>query len=78
MEQFLKLVLHDWDRVVSVLFLLILLLAKTNSFLEKKHGKKNLIRVFSFSNGKIILTILTEVVTFYIKFTAIHVERIGF
>lgn len=78
MKECLKIVPCDWDRVVSVLFLFVLLLAKLNLLLKEGCDKKNLVKTLSSSDGKAIFTLLTEVIAFYIKFTIIHVWQLSF
>ena len=76
-EKYLELVLRDRDKAVYILFLLILLLAKTDLILKERHNKENLVNNFNFSNGKVILTLLIKVVAFYIEFTVGHVQGTG-
>ena len=59
MEKYFKHILYDRDRVVCVLFLLELLPAEIDPVLKEKCDKKNLIRLSSFSNDKIVLILLT-------------------
>lgn len=46
--------------------------------LEKKRNKKNLVSLFSFSNGKLILTLLIEVVTLHMRLSVVYVWGTGF
>lgn len=71
-EKHFKLVLRDQNRAVGILFLLVLLLAKAD-LISKKSSKKNLVKLFSFSSYKKVLILLTEVVIFYVGFSAIYV-----
>lgn len=78
MEKSLKLVSCDQNKVVYVLFSLILLLAEADLVLKKEHSKKNLIRPFRSSDSKVILTLLTKIVAFYVRLTMIHVWGVDF
>ena len=68
-----KLVLYDWDKTVHVLFLLILLWAEANLFSKKVYGKRNFVRAFNFSNGKVILIFLTKVVVIHMGFSVVYI-----
>ena len=78
MKERLKLLSHNRDRVVCILFLLILLSILADLMSEDRRSKKNLIRLFSSSSGKIILTLLTKVVAFHMRFLAVHIWGASF
>ena len=46
--------------------------------LKEKHSKKNLVSVFNSSSGKVIFTLLTKVISFYMGLIALHVREAGF
>lgn len=73
MEEYLKLILYDWDRTVYALFLLILLSAEIDLVSKEGRSKKNLISALSFSGGKVIVILLTEIVAFYMEFITVYV-----
>lgn len=77
-EKHLKLVSYNQNRAVCILFSLILLLAEVNSVSKKKPSKKNSISALSSNSDKIILILLTKIVTFYVKSSTIHVQKTGF
>ena len=56
-------------------FIMVLLLAEQDGVFQKSGRKQNLIWLCSASNGKIILTPLKEIITFYISFTLIDVRE---
>lgn len=60
------------------MFLLILLLVKIDLVVKKGLSKKNLIWVLGSDSGKIVLILLIKVLAFYIRFTIIHVQGLGF
>lgn len=72
-KEYLKLILHDSDKAVCVLSLLMLLLAETDLALEEKCGKENLVRLCSFSNSKVVFILLIEIVAVHVKLFAIYV-----
>lgn len=76
-EKHLKLVLRDQNKVVYVLFLLVLLLVEANPIPKERCSKKNLVRALNSGGGKIVLTLLIEVKTFYVRFITIHVWGSG-
>lgn len=77
-EKYLKLDPYDQNRAVYILLLLVLLLVKTYPVLEEKYDKKNLVSPPSFSDSKVVYTLLIEVVALHIGLSAIHVWRTGF
>lgn len=78
MKKCFKLVPSDWNEVIYILFLLILLLAKTYLVLKKRCSKRNLIKVLSYNDDKIIFILLIKVIIFYMGFTIIHIWKLGF
>lgn len=78
MEKHFKLVLYNWDRAIFIFFLLVLLLTKADLVLKEGCSKKNPVKAFSFGSSKVILTLLTEVIAFYIGFSVIYVYLAGF
>lgn len=77
-KECLKFVLCDRDRTIYILLLLVLLSMEVNLVSEKKHSKKNSVSFSSFNNSKVVLTLLIEVVTLYIRLSAIYVWGIAF
>ena len=78
MEKRLELAPRDCDRAICVLISLILLLEEVDLILEEGHDNKNSVSPFSSSGGKIVLTLLTEVVLFYVGLFVVHVRGTGF
>lgn len=78
MEGCLKLVPSNKDKVICILFSLVLLLAKADLVFKKKYSKENFVRTLGFGNGKIIFILLTKIAAFYKGFTTIHVKKPGF
>lgn len=74
----LKLILRDRDRAIYILFLLKLLLLEADPVREKRCNKKNLVSLLSSSGGKMVLKLLTKVITFYVGLSAVHVYNTGF
>lgn len=72
-----ELVPRDRDRAVYILSLLILLPPEANLIPDERHGKKNLVSPRSSNNRTIVVTLLTEVVTIYIRLSAVHVQGTG-
>lgn len=72
-KEYLKLVSYNRDKIVFILFPLQLLLVKANPVPKKRCSKKNLVSILSSNGSKIILTLLTEIIVFYVKFSAILV-----
>lgn len=52
-----------------------MLLAEANPIPKEGYSKKNLVNIFNSNSGKIIFTLLIEIVAFYIGFFAIHVWK---
>lgn len=78
MKERFKLIPHNRDRAVNILFPLILLSAEANLVPKERCRKKNLVRVLGYNGDKVILTLLTKVVAFYIGFCVVHIWRVGF
>lgn len=76
-EECFKLVLRNRDRVICILFLLVLLSAEANLILKKRHNKKDLVSALGSSSGKVIFVLLTKVKTFCVGFTAIYIQQLG-
>ena len=78
MENYLKLVLSNWNKAIYILYLHILLLAEADLILKKRYSNKNLVEIFSFGDSKVIFILLIEVVIFHIRFTTIQVQELCF
>ena len=74
----LELVPGDRGSVVSIVFLLVLLPAEADLVLKEGRSKGDLVSLPSSSNGKVVLTLLTEVVGFHMGISAVHVWRTAF
>ena len=77
MEEHLKLVPRDRDRGVGIMSPLVLLLAEADLIPEKRRGKGNLGRLCGSCGSKIVLTLLTKVVTVHVRLSAVYVQGIG-
>ena len=53
---------------------LILLPTKTNAVTQKRDRKKNAVKALGSGGGKMILTLLAEVVTFHVRLTTIYIR----
>lgn len=60
------------------MFLLILLSAEADLVSKERYSKKNLVSALSFSDGRIILILLTEVIILYAGFAVVYVQKAGF
>lgn len=56
------------------MLLLILILAEVDIVIQEKSYKRNMVGAFGFGNGKIILILLIEVITFHAESTTIHIR----
>ena len=72
-EECIELISCDWDRVIYVLSLLILLLIQTDPVSKKRHDKRNPVSSYSSNSSKVVFTLLTEVLTVYMRFSTIHI-----
>lgn len=77
-KECLKLVPHDWDKAICVLFPLILLQAEADLLPKKGRSKRNLVKAFGSSSNKVILILLIEVIALLIGFTVVYVQGLGF
>ena len=59
------------------MFPLILLPVEANPVPEKERSKKNPVSFCSFSNSKIVLTLLTEVIAVHVGIFVIYVQGMG-
>ena len=56
------------------MFLFVLLLTEIDSVTQEKYYKRNTIGAFGSSSGKVIFTLLAEVIIFHVGLTTIHVR----
>ena len=77
-EEHFKLIPNDRDRVIYVLFLLILLPAETDLISNQRFSKKNLDNALSSISSKAIFILLMKVVTFYVRLIMAHTQRMSF
>ena len=73
-EECLEFVLCDRDRGFGVISPLVLLSAEADPVSQEERSKKNLGWSHSFSGSKIVLTLLTEVVTVQVGLSAIYIR----
>lgn len=73
-EKRLKLVPRNWNRAIYILFLLTLLSVEVDLIPQEQHGTKNPVSFCSFSNSKVVFTLLTEVIAVYIGHSTIHIQ----
>ena len=76
-KECLELVPRDRDRSVCVMSLLVLLPAEANPVPEEGRGKRNLGRLHSSSDSKVVLALLPEVVAVYMGLPAVYVRGTG-
>ena len=76
-EECLEFVSCDRDGGFGVISPLILLPAEADPVPQERRGKENPSRSHSSSDSKIVLRLLTEVVTVYVGLSAIYVRRTG-
>lgn len=55
-----------------------LLSLTVNLISKKKICKQNLVKFNGFSDGKIVFTLLTEVITLPVRSTTINIRKVGF
>lgn len=60
-----KILPNDWDQTFSFELFFVLLSSKVDRILKKSH-KQNSIKPNGFSNDKIVVALLTKVITFYV------------
>ena len=77
MDKRLEHIPRDWDRAIYVLLPLVLLPAETDLVPKERRSKKNLSRSCNFSDSKIVLILLTEVLAVYVGLFAVHVWGTG-
>ena len=53
---------------------LVLLPTEVDMVMHEKYCKKNMVEAFGSGSGKIILTLLVEVITFYMRLTMIDIR----
>ena len=73
----LELFPSDRDCALSLMFLLVLLSTEVDAVMQKRCCKVNMVEVFGPSNSKMILTLLTKVIIFYVRLTTIDVRGFG-
>ena len=78
MEKYFKCVLHNRDRAVCILLLIVLFPAETDPVPEERRGKKNLDKPYNSSASKIVLKLLTEVIVVYVGLFALYILEMGF
>ena len=76
-EKRFELVLHDRDRDVGVISPIVLLPAETNLVPEERRGKGNPGKPRGSYDNKVVLILLTEVVTVHVKLFVVYVRGMG-
>ena len=76
-EECLKLIPRDQDRGVDVMSPLILLPAEADPVLLEKRGQGNSGRLRGSGGSKIVLILLAEVVTVYVKLSMVYFRGTG-
>ena len=76
-KECLELVLRDRDRSLYVISPLVLLAAEADPVPEEERGKGNLGRPRSSNSSKVVLTLLTEVVTVHVGLPTVYVWETG-
>ena len=56
------------------MFSLILLPTEVDTVIQEKSCKKNMVRALGSGGGKVILTLLTKVIIFYMELITIHIK----
>ena len=64
----------DSNYTFSLMFLLVLLPTEVDTVMQKKCYKGNAVRALGSGGGKVILTLLAEIITFYVELTIIDVR----
>lgn len=77
MEERFKLIPKDRDKAVCVISLIILLPADADLVPKKRCNKRNFVSSRSPSGSEIVLKLLTEVITVYVRLYAIYIWRTG-
>ena len=64
----------DGDYVFSLMLPLVLLLTEVDAVPKERCCKENAVGAFGSAGGKVILTLLTEVIAFHVGLTTIDVR----
>ena len=70
----LELLPSDRDCALRFMLLLVLLPTEVDAVTQEKCCKGYTVRAFGFGDGKVILTLLAEVIKFHVRFTTIDVS----
>ena len=70
----LKLFPRDRDCALGLVLPLVLLPIEVDAVIQKECCKRNTVGAFGLGSGKVILTLLAEVIAFYIGLTTIDVR----
>ena len=77
MKEGFELLPSDRDCVLGLMLLLILLLTEADAVMQEKCCKKNIVEAVGSGSSKVILTLLAEVIAFYVGLTTIDVRLSG-
>ena len=77
-EECLELVSRNWNKAIYILFLLVLLLAKTDLVPKERYSKGNIDKPHSSNGSKVIFILLIEVEIVYVGLSTIYIRRSGF
>ena len=70
----LELLSSDGDCAFSLMLPLVLLPTEVDTVPKERYCKRNAVGVFDFGGGKVILTLLTEVIAFHVGLTTIDIR----
>ena len=70
----LKLFLRDRDCALSLMLLFVLLPTEVDAMTHERCCKTNAVGVFGSGGGKVVLTLLAEVIVFHVGLTTIDVR----
>lgn len=59
------------------MFLHVLLLTRVDPVPKERGSKKNLVSALGSGSGKVVFTLLIEVIIFHVRFITIHIQKLG-
>ena len=74
MEEGLELLPSDGNYAFRLMLPLVLLPTEVDAIMQERCYKENAVKAFGSGSGKVILTLLTEVITFHVGLTTIDIR----